>query len=99
MSDTWHQKHLDALYALEPSARKSLGKYKPIMKHIERGLVRTEVLERAAAFNIDGNRTYARGRVFDTREEAIACAAEIKQQRIDDHIQTCARRGIQLKIS
>lgn len=83
------QRELDALKLLTPSARKSLGEYKPLLMRKEGALRWTEVLARAAARNVDGNKTFARGTVFKTREEAIAYAEEIKQVRIYD----CLRRA------
>ena len=89
------QRELDAHRAATPSARKSLGEYKPLLVRtgVPAGL-RTEVLARAEPRNIDGNRTYARGRVFPTRAEAIAYAAEIKQTRIDECLSRAKKSGI-----
>lgn len=88
------QRELTANRMLVPSARKSLGEYKPILSRNEGVLVRTEVLARAASRNIDGNKTFARGLVFKTREEAVAFAQEIKQARINDCLRRAERCGI-----
>lgn len=78
------QREFEALKLLVPSARKSLGEYKPLLTRREGSLVRTEVLAKARARNLDGNKTYARGTVFATRKDAIAYAEETKLARIDD---------------
>ena len=86
------EKELSAHRETEPSARKSLGEYKPILQRREGRLIRTEVLARASC---PGNK-FARGLVFKTRDEAVAYAAEVKQQRIDDCIARATRQGVTL---
>lgn len=90
------QRELDALKLSSASARKSLGEYKPLLERKEGALLRTEILARAAARNIDGNKTFARGVVFKTREEAIAYAEEIKQVRINDCLRRARKYGIDI---
>lgn len=86
------EQELAAHRATEPSARKSLGEYKPILQRREGSLVRTEVLARAS---YPGHK-FARGLMFATREEAVAYAEEVRQQRIDDCIARAKKHGVTL---
>jgi hypothetical protein len=61
------------------TARKSYGKYKPVLKHPLAWGWRTEVVGRAR----NANRTYERGNVYDTKAEAIAYADKIRLMRIE----------------
>jgi|SRR5687768_4017823 len=91
-------KEKEMIAAQVPSARKSLGEFKPVMIYLvgPNKTKRTEVLAMANQHNVDGNRTYERGWTFQTREEAVKFAEGIKQFRIEECVARAKKYGFDI---